>query len=66
MSPSMIRAPCPLFASGQVKPWYQADYNVREIANSEFHQDIPALLWRLSNTIPDSARREARLRPPRT
>ena len=45
----------PLFASGQVKPWYQADYNVREIANSEFHQDIPALLWRLSNTIPDSA-----------
>ena len=41
----------PLFASGQVKPWYQADYNVREIANSEFHQDIPALLWRLSNTM---------------
>ena len=51
----------PLFASGQVKPWYQADYNVREIANSEFHQDIPALLWRLSNTIPDSARREGML-----
>ena len=51
----------PLFASGQVKPWYQADYNVREIANSEFHQDIPALLWRLSNTIPDSARREGAL-----
>lgn len=56
----------PLFASGQVKPWYQADYNVREIANSEFHQDIPALLWRLSNSIPDSARRRARLRRPRT
>ena len=51
----------PLFASGQVKPWYQADYNVREIANSEFHQDIPALLWRLSNSIPDSARREGML-----
>ena len=51
----------PLFASGQVKPWYQADYNVREIANSEFHQDIPALLWRLSNNIPDSARREGML-----
>ena len=51
----------PLFASGQVKPWYQADYNVREIANSEFHQDIPALLWRLSNSIPDSARREGAL-----
>lgn len=51
----------PLFASGQVKPWYQADYNVREIANSEFHQDIPALLWRLSNNIPDSARREGAL-----
>lgn len=56
----------PLFASGQVKPWYQADYNVREIANSEFHQDIPALLWRLSNSIPDSARREGMLRRPRT
>ena len=49
----------PLFASGQVKPWYQADYNVREIANSEFHQDIPALLWRLSNFFLDSLRRES-------
>ena len=36
----------PLFASGQVKPWYQADYNVREIANSEFHQDKMVALWK--------------------
>lgn len=27
----------PLFASGQVKPWCQADYNVREIANPGFN-----------------------------
>ena len=51
----------PPLASGPVQTVFQADYNVREIANSEFHQDIPALLWRLSNTIPDSARREGAL-----
>ncbi|KFI89602.1 hypothetical protein BISA_2329 [Bifidobacterium saguini DSM 23967] len=47
----------PLFASTSRKLWYQADYNVREIANSEFHQDVPALLWRLSNCLRDPERR---------
>lgn len=51
----------PLLASGQVKPWYQADYNAREVTNSKFHQGIPTLLRWLSNIIPDSARREGML-----